>query len=45
LKNNYRTDIDFARELDSKDKLKSYRSRFYIPKHKGGNDVIYFAGN
>jgi kynureninase len=34
-----------AAELDSKDKLKSFRSKFYIPKKADGNDVIYFAGN
>ena len=32
-------------ELDSTDPLASYRSRFYIPKQKNGEDVIYFAGN
>jgi kynureninase len=35
----------FAQELDSKDPLKSYRDKFYIPKKRSGEDVIYFAGN
>ncbi|MGH2574506.1 MAG: kynureninase, partial [Ignavibacteria bacterium] len=36
---------DFALELDSKDRIASYRSKFHIPKQKNGQDVIYFAGN
>ena len=41
----YNSDISFAKELDSKDRLLPFRSKFHIPKHSGGNDVIYFAGN
>lgn len=35
---------DFARSLDSKDPLKSYRDKFYIPQING-KDCIYFTGN
>lgn len=34
-----------AAELDSKDNLKSFRSKFHIPKKADGSDVVYFAGN
>lgn len=40
----YKTSLDFARELDSKDPLRAYRDRFYIPQHNG-RDVYYFCGN
>lgn len=35
---------DFAREMDEKDPLKSFRSRFYFPK-VDGREAIYFCGN
>lgn len=31
--------------MDSSDPIKSYREKFYIPKHTSGEDVIYFGGN
>ncbi len=34
-----------AEELDAGDELRSYRDRFFIPKHKDGSDKIYFTGN
>ncbi|MGZ3921539.1 MAG: kynureninase [Bacteroidia bacterium] len=36
--------LDFARELDAKDNLKSYRQKFYFPQHEG-KDAVYFTGN
>lgn len=42
---NYQPDKSFAQQLDSNDKLKSYRDKFFIPKNQNGEDVIYFAGN
>lgn len=36
--------LDFARQLDEKDPLHSFRARFFIPRHHG-EDVIYFTGN
>lgn len=35
----------FPKELDLLDPLKHYRERFFIPKNKSGEDVIYFGGN
>lgn len=45
MKLNFKGGKDFSIELDSKDPLSSFRSKFYIPKDKKGKDVIYFAGN
>jgi kynureninase len=42
---NYNSDKELAKKLDSEDLLSSYRTRFFIPKQKNGEDVIYFAGN
>ena len=40
----FKNTLDFARELDAKDKLSSYRDQFIFPQHEGEN-VIYFTGN
>jgi len=40
----YRYDEAFAKEMDQKDSLASYRSQFHIPQHNG-RDVLYFTGN
>jgi kynureninase len=40
----YRFSEDFAREMDEKDPLKGFRSRFYFPK-VDGREAIYFCGN
>lgn len=42
--NNYKNDLSFARECDSKDPLAKYRSEFYFPRFHE-KDVIYFTGN
>ena len=42
---NFSTDEDFARQLDSEDPLRHLRERFYLPLHKNGQPLIYFAGN
>ncbi|NNC95615.1 MAG: kynureninase [Chitinophagales bacterium] len=34
----------YAQEADAQDPLKSFRSKFHIPQHKG-KDCIYFTGN
>ena len=40
----YLNTIEFAREMDAKDPLKSFRDKFYFPTfHK--NDMVYFTGN
>ncbi len=42
---NYKTGLDFAKELDQDDPLKAYRSKFHIPKDKNGNEMVYMCGN
>jgi kynureninase len=34
----------FAKELDSKDSLRNFRDKFFIPQHNG-RDCVYFTGN
>src|SRR5215467_7192954 len=41
---NFETSLDFAKQLDTKDPLKDFRNKFFIPQHNG-KDCIYFAGN
>ena len=41
---NFQTTEEFAEQLDRKDPLRKYRSRFHIP-HRDDKDVIYFCGN
>ena len=40
----FKNTLDFAKQLDAIDPLKSYRSQFLYPQWKG-KDVIYFTGN
>jgi len=40
----YRTEKSFAQEMDHKDPLKSFRSKFLIPV-KNGKEKTYFLGN
>jgi kynureninase len=35
----------FARIMDEQDALRNFREKFYIPKQKNGEDVLYFTGN
>ena len=37
--------LEFARSLDQKDVLRSYRNAFHIPKVVSGNKCLYFTGN
>jgi len=41
---NFKSDLDFARQLDEQDSLKHLRDKFFIPQHNG-KDCIYFTGN
>jgi len=41
---NFQTTEEFAEQLDRKDPLRNYRSRFHIP-HRNDKKVIYFCGN
>lgn len=40
----YQFSETFAREMDETDPLKTYKSKFFIPK-ANGKEVIYFCGN
>ena len=41
----YENTQEFAQKMDAADPLKGYRSKFYIPKTKTGEDSIYLCGN
>ena len=41
---NFQNTIEFAKQCDANDKLKSYRSKFHMPQHNG-KDMVYFTGN
>tara|TARA_Y100001947_G_C10317033_1_gene294322 strand:+ start:171 stop:1424 length:1254 start_codon:yes stop_codon:yes gene_type:complete len=41
---NFQTTKEFTKQMDRKDPLRKYRSRFHIP-HRNNKDVIYFCGN
>lgn len=41
---NFENTKAFAQNLDEKDELKNFRSKFFIPQ-QNGTDCIYFAGN
>jgi kynureninase len=37
--------LQFAKDLDQKDKLGGFRSKFHIPPHRDGTDQAYFCGH
>jgi len=41
---NYQNNLAFALQLDERDMLKDFRSKFLIPQHNG-HDAIYLCGN
>ena len=41
---NFENTLDFSKRLDNEDPLKNFRSKFFIPQHKG-SESIYFTGN
>jgi kynureninase len=41
----FKTDRDFALELDREDSLSRFRESFFIPKHTDGTESIYLCGN
>ncbi|MBA2664743.1 MAG: kynureninase [Bradymonadaceae bacterium] len=41
----YRTDRQFAREMDAQDGLAAYRQQFHCPRGTDGRPVIYLCGN
>ncbi len=42
---NFEPTKSFADECDEQDSLKHFRDKFFIPKQKNGDDVLYFTGN
>src|SRR5688572_11518507 len=40
----YQHSLEFARSMDEKDPLRAFRSKFFIPQHKG-KECVYFTGN
>ena len=41
----YGDNIAFARSMDQQDTLATYRSEFFIPKAKNGDECVYLCGN
>jgi len=41
----FKTGLEFAKQQDQNDILKSYRDAFYLPKNKNGEPLIYMTGN
>lgn len=41
----YKTGEDFAKEMDANDPLAKFRERFYFPKNKNAENMLYFCGN
>ncbi len=42
---NFESTKSFAKKSDEQDSLNHFRDKFFIPKQKNGEDVIYFTGN
>lgn len=40
----FQNTIEFAKDLDANDTLKSFRQKFFIPQHEG-KDCVYLTGN
>lgn len=40
----FQNTLDFARQLDQEDPLRTFRAQFLFPQHHG-RDVLYFCGN
>ena len=40
----FKNTIEFSQTLDSEDKLRQFRDRFFIPLHNG-KECVYFTGN
>ncbi len=41
----YQNNANYAQFLDTEDPLRSYRSKFFIPKQENGEECIYLCGN
>ncbi len=42
---NYSSDLEYAKQLDQEDPLRSFREKFHIPKQANGDSCIYLCGN
>ncbi|MEY2489353.1 MAG: kynureninase [Verrucomicrobiota bacterium] len=42
---NFSADEEFARQLDAKDSLRTFREKFHLPLGADGKPLIYLAGN
>lgn len=42
---NYKSNREFAEQLDQNDALSAYRQQFHIPKNNEGDELIYMTGN
>lgn len=40
----FQNTLEFAKQCDANDKLRSFRSKFHMPQHNG-KDMVYFTGN
>jgi kynureninase len=45
ISSSYRSDPEFAAEMDVRDPLARFRERFYFPQTKSGNECIYLCGH
>ena len=41
----YSAEEDFARQMDREDSLGHFRERFFLPRNRTGEPLIYFVGN
>jgi kynureninase len=41
----YENGVEFAQRMDREDPLAKFKERFYFPKTREGEDLIYFCGN
>lgn len=41
----YKNTLAFAKDMDAKDPLASFRDKFYMPKHTDGKEAVYLCGN
>lgn len=42
---NYQNNLDYAKEMDQKDPLRAFRSKFHLPQQKNGEPYVYLCGN
>ncbi|HKX84926.1 MAG TPA: hypothetical protein VJL58_11940, partial [Pyrinomonadaceae bacterium] len=45
VRQQFEASASFAAEMDSNDRLKDSRQRFFVPKNEDGSEAVYFTGN